>query len=116
MTKSAAPCPRCNRKSDCLILQRASYLAVKGCQYYIPKPSEHRRLMSEAIGRILDRKEFVHHINCDHSDNRLDNLFLCSPKEHVRIHCMMKKGKRRADAIRIILRSRERRIHRPERG
>lgn len=63
--------------------------------------------MSEAIDRILEKNEYVHHINENHSDNRLDNLFLCSPKEHVRIHRLMKKGKSRSETLQIILNTRQ---------
>lgn len=38
---------------------------------------EHRLIMEAKIGRFLERKEAVHHLNHDRLDNRIDNLHLC---------------------------------------
>ncbi len=38
--------------------------------------ADHRRVMSEHIGRALRPKEVVHHINGDTRDNRIENLRL----------------------------------------
>lgn len=47
--------------------------------------SEHRFLMSEKLGRLLDSKEVVHHLNGDPQDNRLSNLHVFSTNaEHLR--------------------------------
>ncbi len=38
---------------------------------------EHRLAMEKKVGRLLDRREAVHHINGDTLDNRIKNLVLC---------------------------------------
>jgi hypothetical protein len=117
MEKTKPPCHRCDRKNNCIILRDTPYLALPGCPYYIPRLTKHRLLMSEAIGRRLGHDEFVHHLNGDPSDNRIENLFLCSPKEHTYLHRIMKRGKSRADAIQVIMNRRaaaERRRGKPQ--
>lgn len=47
----------------------------------------HREVMEKKLGRILDRKEVVHHIDCDPHNNDLKNLALCeSGSQHLLAH------------------------------
>lgn len=47
---------------------------------------EHRLVVERYLGRFLQGWETVHHINEIKQDNRLDNLFICSHKEHSALH------------------------------
>ena len=47
---------------------------------------EHRSVMEDFLERKLDRKEHVHHIDGDKTNNSIGNLLLMDIREHGRLH------------------------------
>ena len=56
-----------------------------------PKSASYREIMEAAIGRPLTKDEQVHHINCIHSDDELNNLWLCDRANHRHAHASYRK-------------------------
>jgi hypothetical protein len=53
---------------------------------------EHKKIMSEFLGREISAKEKVHHIDMNKQNNSLDNLYLCKNKSvHSSVHAQMEE-------------------------
>jgi hypothetical protein len=50
----------------------------------------HRWIMQNHIGRKLEKDEHVHHINGDHTDNRIENLQVLSSSNHMSLEIKLR--------------------------
>jgi len=53
--------------------------------------TEYRKKVEDFIGRKLVKGEIVHHIDGDHSNNDIGNLFLCKSNNHQIMHWNLMK-------------------------
>lgn len=56
---------------------------------------EHRFVMSEKLGRYIERDEIVHHLNSVKTDNRPENISLTDRSKHSRDHSMDSEERKR---------------------
>jgi len=74
-----------------------------------PMP-EHKFIVEKHLKRITKKGELIHHINGDKTDNRLENLIICSKSIHSKINFLMSEifqkeyfGKQNVDKLKNIL-------------
>ena len=74
---------KARKKISQYVLVESNHSKSKSGLYY-----EHILIMEKLLKRVLYNWETVHHINEIKSDNRIENLFLCSRVEHDKAHGM----------------------------
>ena len=53
---------------------------------------EHIIVAEEFLGRSLTCNEVVHHLDCDRSNNRIENLIVLDRSQHVKLHEWINRG------------------------
>ncbi len=53
---------------------------------------EHRYVVEIAMGRLLKDDEVVHHLDCNRSNNRIENLLVLSNAMHSKLHSWIDGG------------------------
>lgn len=76
-----------------IVVGNTEYTAKRGrngyCYIYIPRQGwylHHRLVVEQALGRKLQTREHVHHVNGEPLDNRLANLVVMDIDEHGKKH------------------------------
>ena len=98
--------PRCYQQNGYWML----CWTVPGGTKYRPKRKhqfEHRRVWEDAHGPI-PAGMFIHHVNGDKLDNRLENLELLSKKDHMQLHAARGDFRRSDETRRRISRAQQR--------
>jgi len=86
-------------KGGKIIHQGYVYIRVPDHPYakrgYVQK---HRLVIEKYMGRYLEPREIVHHINHNTLDNRIKNLMLLSKGEHTTLHNIKRWRKKKGDS------------------
>lgn len=65
--------------------------AIKRCGKRKGFVKEHILVAEKSMGRFLKSVEKVHHVNGVKSDNRPENLFVCSNRKHKQLHAQLER-------------------------
>lgn len=89
--KSSLPLNKNPNWNNGRFLTTSGYVYIRVCNHpYTNKQgyiAEHRLIMEKKLGRYLNSKEVVHHINGIKDDNRIQNLMLfASNSDHIKFH------------------------------
>lgn len=63
----------------------------------------YREIIEATTGRPLTKDEHIHHINCDHYDDALDNLWMCKHSNHKHAHASYRKLQKALIAYGVIV-------------
>lgn len=75
-----------NWTAYCEVVQGVSRNKLKK----MSKPG-YREILESVMGRPLTKEEHVHHVNLDHYDDALDNLWVCKASNHKHAHASYRR-------------------------
>lgn len=75
-----------NWTAYCEVIQGVSRDKLKRLR----KPG-YREILESVMGRPLTKEEHVHHVNLDHYDDTLENLWLCNSSNHKHAHASYRR-------------------------
>jgi len=67
-------------------INKAGYVVLREGDTPKFEQYEHRFVMEQHLGRKLEKREHVHHINGEKTDNSLENLLLIGIRDHGKLH------------------------------
>jgi len=92
--KRSNMCRKCQMKYNHPRLGTGKWSLSKNGYIVMSKMYKHRNIIEQSLGIKLDTDEYVHHINGDKTDNRIENLLVMKNCEHQSYHLTSEKAKK----------------------
>lgn len=74
------------------LLYRPDYQSSMKCDNWVGYVYEHIYVIENQIGRKLKKWEVIHHLDCNRSNNRKENLIILNRGDHSKLHRWIDNG------------------------
>jgi hypothetical protein len=74
------------------LLYKPDYQSSMNCDNWKGWVYEHIFIMESHLGRKMGKDEVIHHLDCNRSNNRRENLIVLNRGDHAKIHSWMDTG------------------------